>query len=360
MAQLNGIDISSWQSDMDVYNVDADFVIVKVSGGVSYVNPYWKQQADDALQSGKLLGLYHYACEYDSEPGGKAEAEYFLDQIGDYLYKAILILDWENHALNMPVSYAKEWLDTVAERTGTTPIFYGYAANVNTTDYSSIAHYPLWMASYLDRYTYGYGYIDSPDNTWDTGNWDNMIMYQYSSTRKIPGYIGYIDVNAFYGTREDWLMLANGSAVPVPSPEPAPVPEGQPKYCVQVSNGWLPPMVGTYDTGGSSDDYAGIMGSDIAYLAIEGVGKYRVCTQASGWLPWVDAYDTSDYEYGCAGDGSPILAVEIPNPAIRYAVHINGGDWYPDMIGNYDVGGSSDIFAGDEVRAIDAIRIQKA
>lgn len=210
--QLNGIDISSWQEGIDVAKVSADFIIIKVSGGTSYVNPFWKKWADKALKAGKLLGLYHYACEYDSEPGGKAEANYFLKQIKGYEHKAVMILDWEAHATGMPVSYAKAWLDTVAKATGGTPMFYGYASNINSTNYSAIKKYPLWMASYLDKYANGSGYVTKPSNSWKTGAWAKMTMYQYSSTRTIKGYPGHLDVNAFYGTKADWQKLIGKAA----------------------------------------------------------------------------------------------------------------------------------------------------
>lgn len=354
--RLNGIDIASWQEGIDIEAVEADFIIIKVSGGTSYVNPFWKDWANRVLKSGKLLGLYHYACEYDSEPGGKAEAEFFLKQVKDLYGKAIMFLDWEAHATSMPVSYAKEWLDTVAKKTGSTPMFYGYASNVNSTDYSAIKKYPLWMASYLDRYAGGEGYVDNPVNTWDTGAWSGMTIYQYASTRYIPGYGDRLDVNVFYGSREDWAKYANGKT-PTPAPDPEPTKDNGPKFRVYTAqDGWLPAMVGSRDTGGSSDSYGGVLGHAMTYIAIKGVGKYRVCTKANGWLPWVDKYDTKDFEYGCAGDGSAITALEIPNDMVRYALHNLGGEWNPDMIGNHDTGGSSDYFAGAMVPS-DAARI---
>lgn len=352
--RLNGIDIASWQAGIDIEKVDADFVIVKVSGGTNYVNPYWREWANRVLASGKLLGLYHYACEYGSEPGGKAEADFFLEQCSDFIGKAIFFLDWEAHATYMPVSYAKAFLDRVAKKTGSTPMFYGYASNINGTDYSAIKKYPLWMASYLDRYSGGHGYVKNPVNTWDTGAWDGMVIYQYSSTRTIDGYGGNLDCNMFYGSREDWAKYANGK--PSPAPTPTPTKDDGPKFCVCAGGQWLDPMVGTRDTGGSSDDFGGILGKAMQYIAISGVGKYRVCTAANGWLPWVSKYDPSNLEYGCAGDGSAIIALEIPNKKVRYALHNRGGSWNSDMVGNKDTGGSSDKYAGAMVPA-DAARI---
>ena len=100
-------------------------------------------------------------------------------------------------------------------------------------------------------------------------------------------------------------------------------------------------------------------GSAIRWLAIKGVGKYRVFTRKSGWLPYVDGYNVNDLEDGCAGDGSCILAVEVYSSKYRYAVRILKGGWYPDMIGRTDTAGSTDHFAGDLANSIDGFRISK-
>lgn len=41
-------------------------------------------------------------------------------------------------------------------------------------------------------------------------------------------------------------------------------------------------MYGLVDSGGSNDDYAGDLKNAIQYLAVSGVGKYRVKTKNSG------------------------------------------------------------------------------
>ena len=360
--RLCGIDISSWQEGIVPSETDADFVIIKATGGTSYKNPFWREWADNVLASGKLLGLYHYAMEYGSYNSAQAEAEYFLAEVSDYIGKAVLILDWENDALSLPVSWAREWLDTIAERTGATPWFYGYASNVNSTDYSSIAQYPLWMASYLDRYI-GSGFIDDPDQIWDTGAWDELTAYQYASQGRISGWGGDIDLSVFYGSAADWAAMAGGNPQPKPDPQPDPKPVGDNiRYRASTDPSgreWLPDMIGRYDTGGSSDTFAGELGEPLRWIAIQGVGKYRVCTQASGWLPWVKKFDPADLENGCAGDGSPIIALEIPSADVRYALHDLGGGWNADMVGNRDTGGSSDTFAGS-MRAADAVRVEWA
>ena len=161
-----------------------------------------------------------------------------------------------------------------------------------------------------------------------------------------------------------WELLNNvkqSKAITLGDPTfPGPVSN---PVCYRVStdaNGgsWYDEMQDGKDTGGSSDDYAGSYGEPIRWLAVKDA-TYRVHTQDSGWLPWVSAYNTGDLDNGCAGDGSPINGVEIKNSDIRYAVHVVSGEWYSDMIGQKDTGGSGDTYAGDLSNSIDAIRIRR-
>lgn len=169
---------------------------------------------------------------------------------------------------------------------------------------------------------------------------------------------------AFYSYPWDWCLecIVEGSSKPTPQPTPSKPTNNNVRYCVSSDSrgrNWLPEMIGRFDSGGSTDDFAGELGSAIRWIAIQGVGKYRVCTQENGWLPFVDGYNSNDLEYGCAGDGSPIVALEIPNSKVRYAVHDLNRSWNADMIGNKDTGGSRDTFAGS-MRPIDAIRVEWA
>ena len=208
---LRAIDISSWQAGIVPSQVDCDVVIVKVTGGSGYENPHWREWADNVLASGKLLAFYHFANDL-SWNSASVEAEWFLSHVRDYKGQFIPILDWEGMALNNSVSWAREWLDIVAAETGATPIFYAYASNVAWADYSSISHYPLWMASYLNKYN-GVGWVDNPDNVWGTGSWGGMVGYQYTSTGYVGGYSSRLDLSVFYLSRDEWLSMQGGDKV---------------------------------------------------------------------------------------------------------------------------------------------------
>ena len=128
----------------------------------------------------------------------------------------------------------------------------------------------------------------------------------------------------------------------------------QPRYRVEVkSDGkyiWLPEMIGKYDTGGSTDTYAGVTGSPITGLMVKGVGKYRVKTQKHGWLEYADGYSIGDHENGYAGyQHSPITAVHIPNTKVKVQVRLRGNSGFSAI--------KQGRAAGDVKTPIDAVRI---
>lgn len=120
---------------------------------------------------------------------------------------------------------------------------------------------------------------------------------------------------------------------------------------------WQGELVGLEDSTGAGDDYAGVFGKPLRYIAIEGVGEYQAHTKNGNWWPTVSKYDLDDEENGMAGDGNPIDAVRIADPTVFYQTHNMGGDWNAVMQGTHDTGGSSDDFAGDYGVAQDAIRV---
>ena len=85
---LHGIDISNYQRGLRIADIQADFVIVKASEGVGYADPSAKDLAHQTLQSGRRLGMYHFA--HPGKNTAQAEAEWFLKIVQPYIGKAIL------------------------------------------------------------------------------------------------------------------------------------------------------------------------------------------------------------------------------------------------------------------------------
>ena len=93
-AAMNGIDVSSWQTGIEVDEMSMDFVIAKATEGTNYVNPDCDRVYQDAKRAGYSLGVYHFASGGDA----LAEAEHFVDNISGYLGEALLVLDFEGSA----------------------------------------------------------------------------------------------------------------------------------------------------------------------------------------------------------------------------------------------------------------------
>lgn len=202
---LNGIDISSYQTGLELSQVPCDFVVVKATEGTTYLNPSCYTHAEQALRLGKKLGFYHYASVGNAEE----EADWFLQCIGSYIDQVVLVLDWEGRVTEEGQSWAKSWLDRVYMRTGVRPLIYMNNGMVNRVDWSIVVrgNYGLWNAGYYNGDT-PMGYNPNAPIYGELGAWGNCAMYQYTSSGRLPGWNGNLDLNVFYGDRDAWDAYA--------------------------------------------------------------------------------------------------------------------------------------------------------
>lgn len=216
---LNGIDISSYQASLNLRGISYDFVLVKATEGVGYVNPYCDAQFQAAKAAGKKLGVYHYADGNDPI----AEANFFVDNCKGYIREAIFMLDWEGEGTQY-TEWALTFLRQVEARIGYKPVIYMSEYIINKYDWSKVANgnYGLVAAKYSD-YEIDNNYDMShagqmPDVKW----WDFYLMWQWTSKGHLNGYAGDLDCDIFYGDGAAWDAYAGRvAAPPVPAP-PAP------------------------------------------------------------------------------------------------------------------------------------------
>lgn len=205
---MNGIDIASYQTGIDLSVVPCDFVIIKATEGVNYTNPDFTRAYTQAKEQNKLIGIYHYA----NGAGATAEADYFLSVVGDRVGDAILVLDWEqggNSAFGS-VSYAKQWLDHVYSKTKVRPLIYMSKSVTYGYNWSAVApNHGLWVAQYADTNPTNY-----QSNPWtDTngyGAWSSPVIFQYTSTGRLSGWSGNLDLNLAYMDATAWSKYAQG------------------------------------------------------------------------------------------------------------------------------------------------------
>ena len=200
---MRGIDISRWQSDLDISKIDCDFVIVKATQSTDYISPAFTQQIEQAISLGKLVGIYHYA----GGGGAQAEAEHFINTVKPYIGKAILCLDWEgeqNPNFKNP-TYAMMWLDYVKNSTGVVPFI--YMSKSVCRQYSWDASYPLWCAQYANSNTTGWQEYPWTDNK-GFGAWEEPLIFQYTGSGIVDGYGGKLDLDKAYITAKEWKAYA--------------------------------------------------------------------------------------------------------------------------------------------------------
>lgn len=214
-AHAHGIDISSHQGGLHIAAIWADFVIVKITEGTGYENPYWRTQAEATLAAGKRLGLYLFANDEDAGE----QARFFLDRAKAYAGRATFWLDWEADALNLAPSDALVILNQMAAETGSTPGIYLNGAGVGSGDWSAIAgRFPLWYAGGPNYASYGQAYSDPP--TPAVPYWGgNVLIHQYTEDGWLPGYNDHLDLDRLRD-RSTWDRMIGGGQVISGAPAP--------------------------------------------------------------------------------------------------------------------------------------------
>lgn len=235
------IDVSSWQTGINVTNTGAQIVVAKATEGMGYVNADCDRVVQDALAAGQGVGVYHFA---HTENSAVNEANYFIDNTRGYIGKGIVpILDWEPSA-PWDTGWALTWLRTVEAAWGTKPIIYTYQYVENSYDWSNVVreNYGLWIASYTLGDTPIYGF-NPPAVQPILRNWPFAVAWQYTGNGYVNGWNGGVDLSIVYGDLNTWHAYAgSGQTAPnTPTPTPAP-PHSAPNTtcdtnCVIIQSG---------------------------------------------------------------------------------------------------------------------------
>lgn len=193
---VNGIDVSSYQEEIDWAKVKADgidFAIIRVAlrgyeSGKLVEDPYARANLEGAREAGLEVGVYIFSQAVSAEEALE-EAEFLLEIIQDYEITMPVVFDWEQVGVetarteNMdPETLTAATLEfcRVVEEAGYTPMVYfnRYQAK-HLMDLSQLTDYDFWLAAYTDRMTYGY----------------KVRMWQYTDRGRVDGIEGGVDVN---------------------------------------------------------------------------------------------------------------------------------------------------------------------
>ncbi len=211
---MNGIDISNWQNGINLDVVPYDFIIAKATQGKTYVSPDCARQVEQARARGKLFGVYHYI----DGSGAIGEADFFIDNIKNWVGEGMLCLDWESNQNSAwgNEDYLRQVAQRVIDRTGIPPVIYVQQSRMaQVKPIADALNCALWIAQYANMNATGY-----QDAPWNEGAYSCAIR-QYSSCGRLSGYSGNLDLNKAYMDAAAWKKYANpsgGASAPSPAP----------------------------------------------------------------------------------------------------------------------------------------------
>ena len=188
--KVQGIDVSKYQGNIDwqkVKNAGIKFAMLRLCSSNNsglYIDPTFEQNYNNAKSAGILVGAYIYTYATTEEEQNK-ELEFAINALNGKTLDYPLALDVEDRSL-MKIGKAtltnlvKRGLDIIDQK-GYIPMLYTYTNYSNNLDMSALNNYDLWIADY--RGYNGYGKCD---------------MWQYSSSGKVDGISGNVDMNICY------------------------------------------------------------------------------------------------------------------------------------------------------------------
>ena len=215
---MNGIDVSSWQPANVVASVPHDFAIVKATQGAGFVSPTFQRQLADALRTGKA-GVYHFD---NGDANWQRECDHFIRTIRPYLGRVIVVWDWEASAINAGSARLSAILAYLRKQLGFSPVLYASGSPLVSAGGNKAAadnNCGVWCANY------NLGYEKTGYRT-DLKPYTACMIHQYTSSGRLNGYGGDLDLNQFFGNAAAWDKYAkgNGAATPQPAPQPTPAP----------------------------------------------------------------------------------------------------------------------------------------
>lgn len=189
-----GIDVSKWQGDIDfkkVKDAKATFVMIRVGSqqgvdGEYILDPYFKQNIENALANDLKVGVYFYSYA-NSKKEARKQATWVLDQIKDYELTLPIAFDWEcyNSFNQMELSLfglnevAESFLEKVEDK-GYDGMLYGSKNYLNSI--WKYHDYDVWLAHYTDQTDYDSHYV----------------MWQLCQDGRIDGINTAVDINVLY------------------------------------------------------------------------------------------------------------------------------------------------------------------
>lgn len=194
---MKGIDISSHQGTINWEAVKSDgveFAIIRAGYGRSTVDKCFKRNIEEAAKVGIKVGIYWFSYAISTAEAVK-EATFCLNCVKDYKLSFPIFYDFEydteRYAKDNGVTFTaqsrteiiKTFCDEIEKQGYECGVYTNLDYIKNRLKYDELKKYPLWLALYnssTEQTTY------------------NEMMRQISSTGKVSGISGNVDMNVCY------------------------------------------------------------------------------------------------------------------------------------------------------------------
>jgi fibronectin type 3 domain-containing protein/GH25 family lysozyme M1 (1,4-beta-N-acetylmuramidase) len=238
---LNGIDVSWWQTVSKdsanyrkasavnwekVHDAGVDFAFVRVasrdtSGGTLYEDTCADSHIQGALANDINVGLYVFSQAL-TEDEAVEEAEYVIGLVDKYGWDVTMPIVMDREAgsykrltagklsKSKETSVIQAFADTVSDEGYSACVYASYTWFKNYVNTSSLDNCSLWIARYNNTTT-----SNSKSGTAYSDVAYDYEFWQYSSTAKVDGYSGSLDVNFWYKDTDEktTALTADSSTV---------------------------------------------------------------------------------------------------------------------------------------------------
>lgn len=194
-ASKRGIDVSKWQKSIDwarVKKSDISFAIIRcgyIKNGKAVTDPKWRRNANECKKKGIPFGTYLYSYATTTTQA-KKEAWHVLRLVKGYRLRYPIYLDMENEVQGR---LSKKQLAAVARAFCSTIEKAGYEAGI-------YANYNWFTTKLTDNYFNGKDRWVARYNNY-CGFKGAYNVWQCTSTYRVPGISGNVDLNFQIGTK---------------------------------------------------------------------------------------------------------------------------------------------------------------
>jgi GH25 family lysozyme M1 (1,4-beta-N-acetylmuramidase) len=222
-----GIDVSRWQGSINwtsVKNSGVQFVFMKATEGIDYVDPQFHNNIQGAKAAGLMVGTYHF-CRLDSYATDPNDA---INEANDYLEAVLpyyrtgsylpMVADVEAfpsfgstaEARAFTSAWVQKFSDTIYNAVGVRPIVYQSLSKANSYYTPAVASsHELWLAWW--KYS-----TANPPLASDTPLWGEWQFWQWSDSWSVPGIAGAVDGDLFNGSAAELGQLTFGKDGAIP------------------------------------------------------------------------------------------------------------------------------------------------